>query len=105
MMKQGIIRRIGNGESTDIWDDNWIPKETSPRSITSLIPNPPRKVSDLLQPATASWNVELIRSNFLPIDAQAILKIPVCTRNTEDICTLLYGELGVLIFVPDQARA
>ena len=84
MLKQGLIRRIGNGQSTSIWDDNWIPKETTPRPITWLIPNPPERVSDLLQPASASWNVGLVRSLFLPIDAEAILRIPVCTRNTED---------------------
>lgn len=32
----------------------------------------------------ASWNEELIRLVFLPIDAEAILKIPICTRNIDD---------------------
>ncbi|KAE8786793.1 ras-related protein RABF1 [Hordeum vulgare] len=41
-------------------------------------------VSDLLLSASASWNVDLVRSIFLPIDAEAILKIPVCTSNVED---------------------
>ena len=56
----------------------------TPRPITSLVANPPRYVSELLIPATASWNEALIRSVFLPIDANAILKIPVCTRNIPD---------------------
>lgn len=41
-------------------------------------------VSDLLSPALASWNESLVQLVFLPFDAEAILKIPVCTRNTED---------------------
>ena len=81
VLKQGFIRRIGNGRTTDIWNDNWIPKETIPRPITSLVAAPPRRVSELLQPAAAAWNVGLVRLVFLPFDADAILKIPVCTRN------------------------
>ena len=84
LLKQGIIRRIGNGQTTEIWVDNWIPKEMTPRPITSLVANPPRYVSELMLPATASWNEEVIRKVFLPIDAEAILRIPVCTRNIDD---------------------
>ena len=61
VLKQGIIRRIGNSQTTDIWEDNWIPKETTPRPITSLVPDPPRKVFELLSLATASmkdWFVQ-----------------------------------------------
>lgn len=94
ILRQGIIRRIGNGQTTDIWDDNWIPKEASLRPITSLVSNPPRMVSELLLPATASWNEELIRATFLPINGEAILRIPVCTRNISDFWrgTLMVGD-------------
>ena len=84
LLRQGLIRRIGNEHSTEIWTDNWIPKEMTPRPIVSLVPHPPRHVSELLSPATASWNEGLVRSVFLPIDAEAILKIPVCTKNIDD---------------------
>lgn len=43
-----------------------------------------RKVAELLVPTAGSWNVDLIRSVFIHTDAEAILKIPVCTRDTED---------------------
>ena len=43
VMKQGMIRRIGNGQTTNIWSDNLIPKEHTPRPITSLVQNPPTK--------------------------------------------------------------
>lgn len=80
--KQGIIRRTGNGQTTNIWTDNWIPKDSSLRLVLSLIDNPPVMVSDLLQPSSATWNEEYIRSIFLPIDVDEVIKIPVCTRNS-----------------------
>ena len=84
ILKQGIIKRIGNGQSTDIWTDNWLPKESSLRPFLCRVADPPSKVSELLIPATAQWNVNYICSVFLPVDADTILKIPVCTRNMED---------------------
>ena len=84
-MKQGIIRRIGNGQTTNIWIDNWIPKEHTPRPITSLVQNPPTTVAEMLQPATRSWNEGLVQSVFIRLDADAILRIPVCTRNIDDV--------------------
>ena len=84
LLQQGITRRISNGQTTEIWVDNWIPKEMTPRPITSLVADPARYVSELMLPATASWNEEVIRKVFLPIDAEAILRIPVCTRNIDD---------------------
>ena len=54
------------------------------RPITSLINNPPRYVSELINTALASWNEQLVRSVFVPIDAEAILSIPLCTRNIDD---------------------
>ena len=80
IMKQGIIRRIGNGQNTEIWTYSWLPK-SSLRPLLSLIPNPPIMVYELLVPATAQWNEELIRSVSLPFDAETILNIPVFTRN------------------------
>lgn len=83
ILKQGIIRRIGNGQSTNIWDHNWIPKQGSLWPIVSLVHDPPQLVSDLLLPAMASRNEMLIRSMFLPTDAKAIMKIPVCMSNID----------------------
>lgn len=83
-MVQGLIRRIGNGETTDIWGTNWIPRANMKRPLTSLLQHPPTKVSELIIQATSSWDEQLIRMTFIPIDAEAILQIPLCTRQTED---------------------
>ena len=41
VLKQGLIRRIGNGQSTRISADNWIPREEMMRPYGQLQPNPP----------------------------------------------------------------
>lgn len=83
-LSHGIIRRIGTGEDTRIWEHNWIPRLGMMRPITSLIPNPPQYVSDLIESSSASWREDLVRSVFLPVDAEKILKIPVSTKRVAD---------------------
>ena len=84
ILAQWIIRRIGNGEETDVWVQNWIPRENFKRPVTSLVPNPPSKVSDFIDPNTAEWKEGLVRTVFTPFGAEEILKIPLCTRNVTD---------------------
>lgn len=84
IMKQGIIRRIGDGRSTNVWQHNWIPRAGLMRPITSLLPDPPRLVADFIDTTSATWKEQVIRQVFVPVDAEAILKIPLCTRHVED---------------------
>ena len=84
ILAQGIIRRIGDGESTDIWLYNWIPRDSFKRPITSLVPNPPQRVSDLIDTTSAQWNAGLIRLVFIMVDANEIQKIPVCMQRQPD---------------------
>ena len=37
MLTQGIIRRIGRGETTNIWSMNWLPRDDQPR-LQHLVP-------------------------------------------------------------------
>lgn len=94
-MVQGLIRRIGNAETTEIWGTNWIPRASMKRPLTSLLPHPPTKVSELIIQATSSWNEHLIRTTFIPIDAEAILQIPLCTRQTDDFWAWSEDRRGV----------
>ena len=52
------------------------------KPISSQVPNPPRKVAELIDPtsAPAVWREDLIREVFVPVDAEAILRIPICTK-------------------------
>ena len=40
VLRQGLIKRIGDGESTQIWVCNWIPRSGMYRPLASKKPNP-----------------------------------------------------------------
>ena len=60
ILAQGIIRRIGDGETTMIWEKNWIPREGVKRPITSLIPDPPLRVIELIDSSNARWREDVV---------------------------------------------
>ena len=76
VLQQGLIRRIGDGSTTHIWIDRWIPNHFSGKPIS--VPTAPSivVVADLLT-ASGGWNAELVKQNFVEFDAQAILRTPI----------------------------
>ena len=64
------------------------------RPITSLLANPPQWVSDLILPG-AEWDRAAVSQIFLPTDAQAIISIPLCTRQIEDFWAWVHEKNGV----------
>jgi len=76
ILQKGMIRRIGDGSSTSIWRDRWIPLHFDARPLTLRGHQEIDLVSDLLTDSV-HWNEELIRESFIPVDALAILQILV----------------------------
>ena len=76
VLKQGIIRRIGDGKSTRVWEQNWIPRNACMRPITCQGKSELVMVSELINPYEACWREELLNSEFLPMDVNEIMKIP-----------------------------
>ena len=64
------------------------------RPYGTTAPNPPTTVSELIISTTASWNRPLIQQIFMPIDAQVVLAIPLCTRNISDFWAWYYEKHG-----------
>jgi hypothetical protein len=79
VLQLGLIKRIGTGQNTKVWEDNWLPRDTRLRPITATAVDPPILVSELIDQTNRSWNIQTLETFFLPIDIEVILSIPLGT--------------------------
>jgi hypothetical protein len=82
--KRGHIWRIGPGSHVNIWDDHSIPSSNTRKVILARGQCLLRTVDELINPLSGHWDEELIRANFLVVDAERILCIPLSDHLTED---------------------
>lgn len=61
MLIQGLVRKIGDGNSTLVWSQNWIPRDFAMRPLACLGQNPPLLVSELIDTTTVSWRTDLLQ--------------------------------------------
>lgn len=76
-LKNGIIWRVGDGEWIRIWEDPWIPRGQMRRPITPRGAILLTKVSELIDPITGSWDIQLLNDVFWEEDVKEIMTIPV----------------------------
>jgi hypothetical protein len=84
LLKQGIIRRIGDDMTMRISRDNWLPRKiglkiTSKRKSSKLI-----KLKSLIG-EDQKWNQDLVEITFLPHDADHILDIKIPAHAWKDM--------------------
>ena len=82
VLKKGLTRRIGDGTTTRIWEDRWLPNHFAGRPLTPAEGQVVETVADLTTDS-GDWNEELIRDIFFPVDANAILKLPMTSRGED----------------------
>jgi hypothetical protein len=78
VLKLGLIRHIGLGESIRIWDMNWLPREGSMRPICSIKNKPPVWVTQLIDQTSRRWGRQILLEFFTPLDIETIENIPLC---------------------------
>ena len=76
-LEQGLIKRVGAGESISIWTHRWIPNTATLRPMGRIGNDPITRVSELFDQDSGMWDMDLIRTNFLAPDADVILDIPL----------------------------
>ena len=69
VLKQGLIRRIGNGKDTHVWNDSWIPRDGTMRPIYCRSNDAPTFVSEMIDRTNAVWIEDKLEQFFLPMDA------------------------------------
>uniref|UniRef100_A0A453D5L5 Reverse transcriptase zinc-binding domain-containing protein n=1 Tax=Aegilops tauschii subsp. strangulata TaxID=200361 RepID=A0A453D5L5_AEGTS len=77
LFKEGYIWRIGEGTQVRFWSDLWLPRPWSQKVLTPRGASLLEFVSDLISPITGSWDEQLVRDTFWPVDAASILQIPL----------------------------
>jgi hypothetical protein len=95
VLMQGLIRRIGSGENTNIWSMDWLPVQGLRRPVSSNKSNPLQHVSELIDMSTVSWDKAELHKWFSPSDVEAITKIPLSTRHQEDFWAWHHEKSGV----------
>ncbi|GJM95149.1 hypothetical protein PR202_ga11856 [Eleusine coracana subsp. coracana] len=74
-LKLGMVKRIGDGETTKIWKDRWILNHFSGKPITPEEGQTVIRVSELMD-AHGNWDDMMLRQHFIDIDTDAILHTP-----------------------------
>jgi hypothetical protein len=99
VLQQGLIKRIGTGEETNIWDTNWVPRDGFLRPVTCALEpggvQKPQLVSELIDNMNGTWNQEKLAQVFLPMDAEAIASIPLSTRRQCDFWAWHHERTGI----------
>ena len=94
LLKEGIIWRIGNGESVNIWTDPWIPHGSTRRPATNRGATVLTRAAEQMNPGMGGWDELLVRNIFEESDAEAILKIKV-NEDQEDRPAWHYDKKGL----------
>lgn len=84
VLDQGLIRRMGTGEATDIWIMNWLPRDGLLRLMMSVRANLSQKVNEIIDSMTMSWDMQKLGEFFAPMDREVIVNIPLSTQRQSD---------------------
>jgi hypothetical protein len=84
LLKEGLVWRVGDGRSINIWRDKWLPKP--PYVIRSAVRylEGDAKVCDLLDMDTNWWRVNMVHEIFNVEEATDICSMAVCPNRNMD---------------------
>jgi hypothetical protein len=83
LLKMGIIKRIGNGRSTQFLRDQWLPRDKGLK-ITAIKKNSRKRWVSQLIKADKTWDLQLLQELFFDHDAQAIASIELPNQDLDD---------------------
>ena len=95
LLKQGLIMTIGNGNKTNIWRDNWLPRNFNIKPRAGRTNTRIRKVNQLITRDTNRWNEDMVRDVFYPEDTPWILNIQLPSHPCKDLPTWHYKRNGI----------
>jgi hypothetical protein len=94
LIKEGIIMRIGNGKTVNIWRD-WLPRDYNLKVSQGKTNTRIRHVNQLLLNDNKEWNEDLVKKVCYSQDADWILKLKLPTNPCEDFIAWHYEQSRV----------
>ena len=85
LVMKGVCRVIGNGRTTRIWHDPWLPRMTKATMLQqddNTNPNAPFYVSDIIE--EGRWKNDIMAQFLRPLEIQEIQKLPLPIHDLED---------------------
>lgn len=87
LLKEGLLKKIGNGGGTRVWTDNW---------LLDVAPRPPMyrqdavvdltlTVQDLIDVPSNSWNIDVIRQLIAEEDVNLVINSKFCLSKLDDV--------------------
>jgi hypothetical protein len=95
LLKKGIVWRIGDGKNIRIWRDNWLPRNLALKAQPGKTNDRHRRVNQLVNESTGTWNTQLIHKIFYPHDANVILQLNAPEASRSDFMAWHYESNGV----------
>lgn len=85
LLQSGLIWRVGDGKSINIWGDRWLPTPSSylVQSPVSILTHD-AKVNSLIDVNSQWWDVGLVREIFMQEEAETICNMVVCPARMAD---------------------
>jgi hypothetical protein len=94
LFKEGLIWRIGDGKSINIWRDNWIARDYNLKVAAGKTNTRIRRADHLIIQNPSRWNEHLIRKIFYMEDAEWILKQKLPRNTCHDFLAWHYEKTG-----------
>lgn len=96
LVKEGLIWRIGNSQTVQIWGDTWIPQPSTFKVYSHpLILDLEATVKELINGDTGEWNQRLQSQIFTPQEVQIITFISLSSTNQLAQLVWRGSELGL----------
>ena len=95
VISKGMRWRIGDGKSTSIYNDNWLPGRGSAKVVSPHAPTlEGAQVAALINPDSMTWNQNMLQQHFFSFKADRIKSIPLCWKIQDDCLIWLTGGSG-----------
>jgi hypothetical protein len=95
LLKQGVVWRIGDGKDIRIWRDSWLPRNYALKAQPGKSKGRLRRVSQLVNEGSGTWNSQIIQKMFYAHDAEVILQLNAPETSRKDFLAWHYESNGI----------